>query len=163
SRSDGDAYLDVAKRKWLRHGCKSPGGRGHTGGRWYPLTPVNEFLQSVTISGDKAAVAPGGQDHFAHVDVAVGIEGQVVGREEVADGPRLALAAPAGQEFAPAVEHTQPGTHGVSPSRPRRALPGKQPRAPAHFHHEDVVAPVDADLHRPDDVGPLGQELALWS
>src|SRR5437016_6191008 len=57
-----------------------------------------ELLEDVTIARHQAPVAACRQGHFADVDVAVRIDADTVGSEEVSGSRRILAATPARQE-----------------------------------------------------------------
>src|SRR5438445_1515320 len=101
------------------------------------------------------AIAPCRPDDFADIQIASGVDAQVMGSEEVAWRTRIPLAGPTSQEATLEVEHANAGTRQV---RTRRSLPRKHSGMPTDLGNENAVAAVDKNLHRPRHIRPLGEE-----
>src|SRR5262245_31204143 len=75
------------------------------------LPHAGEFLERVAVGGDLASMAARRPGHLTDVEVAPGIEAEIMRSIEVAWGTRVRPAAPAGEQPAVMVEdaHPSPG------------------------------------------------------
>src|SRR5581483_6085065 len=106
---------------------------------------------------DAALVAAAGVDDFRDVEVAAGVGGDAVGGEEAAGRVRV-VAAPAGEDAAVEIEDGdatgQVVTHGAGHE-------GIEAGALAELGDEDDTIPVDVEVIRANEVGPLDEEAAV--
>src|SRR5262245_22810767 len=111
-----------------------------------------EFLQRMTTRRHHSVFAAGGPGHFGDIDVAVGIDANVVRREEVARIARMLAAAPASLEFSVPVKDA----HAAAGRAGRRWLhSGPAARAKAEFRNVDHAGTIDEHLTRPCHVRPF--------
>ena len=101
--------------------------------------------------------AGGGPDNFTDVQATVGIDPDVVWRQEIAGGSGVLAAAPAGLQFTGQVENADTAAHWVRAG----FLPWEESHFAADIRHEYVVLGIDEYLHGPGGVRPFRDEFTV--
>src|SRR5690349_1241616 len=107
------------------------------------LTTMDELLKRMAIRRHEALIAARGHGYFADVQIAMRVDANVVRREEVPGRTGIVATAPARQQFAGSVKHTQSRMRRIGGCR----QPGKHSSVPADLDNENAILPIDEDLH----------------